>query len=43
MNHANMLPSEETGINMVRRIKWSLRVYCPKCKIYEIHNRESPF
>ncbi|MDR2623266.1 MAG: transposase [Methanobrevibacter sp.] len=43
LNHVNMLPSEETCINMFREIRWSLGVYCPKCKSYEIHNRGSPF
>ncbi|MDR3063665.1 MAG: transposase [Methanobrevibacter sp.] len=43
LNHANMLPSEETCMDMFRSIRWSLGVYCPKCKSYEIHNRGSPF
>jgi hypothetical protein len=43
LNHVNMLPSEETCMNMFRSIRWFIGVYCPKCKSHEICNRGSPF
>ena len=43
LNHANMLSSEETCMNMFRSIRWPNGVYCPKCQSYKIHNRGTSF